>query len=140
MKKHYFYNTIPISLFVLMFLCILPILTFAQVTEDTAKPVEDSVQQNAVLNPPIKELIQPIKDSISQIKDSTKTDKRKKTFEDRVNYSATDSIAIDMSDKRVYMYNESKIKMSDIELESGHISISFNDKILHATSIKDTSL
>lgn len=140
MKKHYFYNTIPISLFVLMFLCILPILTFAQVTEDTAKPVEDSVQQNAVLNSPIKELIQPIKDSISQIKDSTKTDKRKKTFEDRVNYSATDSIAIDMSDKRVYMYNDSKIKMGDIELESGQISISFNDKILHATSIKDSSL
>ena len=37
------------------------------------------------------------------------------------------------------MYNDSKIKMDDIELEAGYISISFNEKILHSESIKDSA-
>jgi len=115
-----------------MLLCILPLFSYSQTTKDSILQNEDSAQRNAIL-------ISQNKDSISQNKDSVKVDNKKKTFENRVNYSAKDSISIDMTEKRVFLYNESKIKMDEIELESGYISISFNDKILHAESIKDSS-
>lgn len=95
----------------LIFFCILPLFSYSQVAKDSVPPSQDSIQ----------------------------IVKKKKTFESRVNYSAKDSIAIDMTDKRVFIYNDSKIKMDEIELESGFISISFKDKILHAESIKDSS-
>lgn len=111
MKKHFFYNNISFSPYLLIFLCILPLFSYSQVAKDSVTPSQDSIQ----------------------------IVKKKKTFESRVNYSAKDSIAIDMTDKRVFIYNDSKIKMDEIELESGFISISFKDKILHAESIKDSS-
>lgn len=65
--------------------------------------------------------------------------KKKKTFEDRVNYSSKDSITIDLSEKKVYLYNEAKVKYQNIELESGMMSIQFDKKELSAQGIKDSS-
>jgi len=108
-----------------MFLCILPFFASSQNIADSVSITKDSIDL--------------LRDSILNVSDSTKSIKKKKTFENRVNYSATDSIAIDLTQKRVYMYNDSKIKMDDIELESGFISISFQEKLLHAESLKDSS-
>lgn len=108
-----------------MFLCILPFFASSQNIADSVSFTRDSIDL--------------LRDSILNVNDSTKSIKKKKTFENRVNYSSTDSIAIDMTQKRVYMYNDSKIKMDDIELESGFISISFQEKLLHAESLKDST-
>lgn len=69
----------------------------------------------------------------------SKTIPRKKTFEDRVNYSSKDSITIDLSLKKVFLYNESKIKYQGIELESGEMSINFKTKSLSAQGIMDSN-
>ncbi|MFV0501596.1 MAG: putative LPS assembly protein LptD [Bacteroidales bacterium] len=79
-------------------------------------------------------------DSTLSKKDTlSKTIPRKKTFEDRVNYSSKDSITIDLSLKKVFLYNESKIKYQGIELESGEMSINFKTKALSAQGIKDSN-
>jgi len=125
LKKHFYIHNTSISAAVLMFLCILPFFASSQNIADSVSITKDSIDL--------------LRDSILNVSDSTKSIKKKKTFENRVNYSATDSIAIDLTQKRVYMYNDSKIKMDDIELESGFISISFQEKLLHAESLKDSS-
>jgi lipopolysaccharide assembly outer membrane protein LptD (OstA) len=79
-----------------------------------------------------------VSDSTILVSDSTNKEKKKKTFEDRVNYSSTDSITIDLKSKKVYMYNNSKLSMGDLDLESGFISVSFDTKTLNAQSIKDS--
>lgn len=79
-------------------------------------------------------------DSTLSKKDTlSKTIPRKKTFEDRVNYSSKDSITIDLSLKKVFLYNESKIKYQGIELESGEMSINFKTKSLSAQGIMDSN-
>lgn len=79
-------------------------------------------------------------DSTLSKKDTiSKTIPRKKTFEDRVNYSSKDSITIDLSLKKVFLYNESKIKYQGIELESGEMSINFKTKALSAQGIMDSN-
>ncbi|MFA5541874.1 MAG: putative LPS assembly protein LptD [Bacteroidales bacterium] len=79
-------------------------------------------------------------DSTLSNKDTlSKTIPRKKTFEDRVNYSSKDSITIDLSLKKVFLYNESKIKYQGIELESGEMSINFKTKSLSAQGIMDSN-
>ncbi len=79
-------------------------------------------------------------DSTLSKKDTlSKTIPRKKTFEDRVNYSSKDSITIDLSLKKVFLYNESKIKYQGIELESGEMSINFQTKSLSAQGIMDSN-
>lgn len=81
-----------------------------------------------------------VKDSLSLNKqDSTITKKKKKTFENRVDYSATDSIVTDLTEKKVYMYNQAKIKYGDINLEGGKVSINFDTKELFSQGLQDSN-
>lgn len=107
-----------------MFLCILPIIGYSQEIVQMANIQKDSISI--------------ISDSTLIKKDSLKVEKKKRTFESRVNYSAKDSIVIDLNDKIVHMFDASEIKMEDIEMQSGYISVSFKDKQLHAENIKDS--
>ena len=108
-----------------MFLCILPANAYSQTISDTiALTSKDSLSL--------------IKDSSAVKIDSLSLKKKKKIFEDRVNYSATDSIVTDLTSKMVFMYNNSKIKFGDIELEAGQVSISFDKKLLSAEGINDS--
>ncbi len=108
-----------------MFLCILPAYSYSQ-------NEIDSISNNISTNIDSLDLM--------EIKtDTLKTTKEKKTFNERVNYSAQDSIAIDLNSKKVFLYNNSKINMGKIELEAGHISIGFESKQLHAEGIEDSS-
>jgi len=108
-----------------MFLSILPLNTYSQTISDTISSRQDSLSFKS--------------DSLIIKKDSLSSTKKKKTFENRVNYSAKDSIVTDLTSKMVYMYNDSKIKYGDIELESGKVSISFDKKQLSAEGIKDST-
>ncbi|MDD2576984.1 MAG: hypothetical protein PHV76_05735, partial [Bacteroidales bacterium] len=79
MKKH-FYIINPLNfIYVLMLLCIFPFCCYSQNQTDTIP--------NNILSSSIDSLVS-IGDSTLLKNDSIKTKKRKKTFDERVNYSA----------------------------------------------------
>ena len=119
-----------------MFLCIFPVVSYSQIIEDTVQRNEDTAQPNAVLISQNEETIQPNEDSISQNKDSVKTVSKKKTFESRVNYSAKDSISIDMTDKRIYMYKNRRIRWTKLDFEAVIFSLIFKKRFHIPKAIK----
>lgn len=112
MRKYISINKRLVIICTLMILCINNSSLFSQITIDSTLSKKDTI---------------------------SKTIPRKKTFEDRVNYSSKDSITIDLSLKKVFLYNESKIKYQGIELESGEMSINFKTKSLSAQGIMDSN-
>lgn len=112
LRKYISINKRLVIICTLMILCINNSSLFSQITIDSTLSKKDTL---------------------------SKTIPRKKTFEDRVNYSSKDSITIDLSLKKVFLYNESKIKYQGIELESGEMSINFKTKALSAQGIKDSN-
>ena len=112
MRKYISINKRLVIICTLMILCINNSSLFSQITIDSTLSKKDTL---------------------------SKTIPRKKTFEDRVNYSSKDSITIDLSLKKVFLYNESKIKYQGIELESGEMSINFKTKSLSAQGIMDSN-
>lgn len=112
MRKYISINKRLVIICTLMILCINNSPLFSQITIDSTLSKKDTL---------------------------SKTIPRKKTFEDRVNYSSKDSITIDLSLKKVFLYNESKIKYQGIELESGEMSINFKTKSLSAQGIMDSN-
>lgn len=112
MRKYISINKRLVIICTLMILCINNSPLFSQITIDSTLSNKDTL---------------------------SKTIPRKKTFEDRVNYSSKDSITIDLSLKKVFLYNESKIKYQGIELESGEMSINFKTKSLSAQGIMDSN-
>ena len=112
MRKYISINKRLVIICTLMILCINNSPLFSQITIDSTLSNKDTL---------------------------SKTIPRKKTFEDRVNYSSKDSITIDLSLKKVFLYNESKIKYQGIELESGEMSINFKTKALSAQGIMDSN-
>jgi len=95
-------------------------------------------QKDSTLTIVSSDTILHIQDSILQKQDTTQA-KKKKTFENRVDYSATDSIVTDLTEKKVYLYNQAKIKYGDINLEGGAVNISFETKELEAQGIADSN-
>ena len=112
LRKYISINKRLVIICTLMILCINNSSLFSQITIDSTLSNKDTL---------------------------SKTIPRKKTFEDRVNYSSKDSITIDLSLKKVFLYNESKIKYQGIELESGEMSINFKTKALSAQGIMDSN-
>lgn len=112
LRKYISINKRLVIICTLMILCINNSPLFSQITIDSTLSKKDTI---------------------------SKTIPRKKTFEDRVNYSSKDSITIDLSLKKVFLYNESKIKYQGIELESGEMSINFKTKSLSAQGIMDSN-
>ena len=112
MRKYISINKRLVIICTLMILCINNSSLFSQITIDSTLSNKDTL---------------------------SKTIPRKKTFEDRVNYSSKDSITIDLSLKKVFLYNESKIKYQGIELESGEMSINFKTTALSAQGIMDSN-
>lgn len=112
LRKYISINKRLVIICTLMILCINNSPLFSQITIDSTLSKKDTL---------------------------SKTIPRKKTFEDRVNYSSKDSITIDLSLKKVFLYNESKIKYQGIELESGEMSINFKTKSLSAQGIMDSN-
>ena len=112
MRKYISINKRLVIICTLMILCINNSPLFSQITIDSTLSNKDTL---------------------------SKTIPRKKTFEDRVNYSSKDSITTDLSLKKVFLYNESKIKYQGIELESGEMSINFKTKSLSAQGIMDSN-
>ena len=59
-------------------------------------------------------------------------------FNDIINYSARDSIFMDVKNKMVFLYGGAKVNMGDIELTAGYIEIDLDKNELNARSIRDS--
>ncbi len=105
-------------------------------------------QQNPPSDNGIKETKATIKDSISTKEiteialDSTQADSipKKKTFlNDDVVYSAKDYMRLNRKNGKMYLYDNAKIKYTDLDIESGSIVIHQSKKEVYAKGIIDTS-
>ena len=60
-------------------------------------------------------------------------------IKDVVDFSATDSVYIDLDTKMVYMFRDAKVHYTDIDLASGYIEVDLNKSELMARGIPDST-
>ena len=56
-----------------------------------------------------------------------------------VKYQARDSVAMDLTTRRAFLYTEGKIDYDDMLLEADHVEVDFTRQILHAHGTPDTA-
>lgn len=70
----------------------------------------------------------------------TKTVEKGSSFVDsKVTYSATDSMILDMTNQKAYLYNNAVVIYEDMKLQAGYIELDFNKKTVYATGLKDST-
>jgi hypothetical protein len=57
----------------------------------------------------------------------------------RVDYKATDSIMLEVTTQKVYMFNENDINYEDINLKANYVEIEFKNNTVYATGTPDSS-
>jgi len=60
-------------------------------------------------------------------------------LEDKVTYSAEDTIFHDIRNSRVYIYGNADLQYEDIQLQAAYIEIDFNTNELYASGLPDTA-
>jgi len=77
------------------------------------------------------------------VNDSLQNDSTKKTeatvLEAPVNYTATDSIIVDLDTKKVFLYKDAVVTYQDIELKADYIALDLNTKEVYAEGVPDTA-
>ncbi|RTL56382.1 MAG: LPS-assembly protein LptD [Sphingobacteriales bacterium] len=81
----------------------------------------------------------PGKDSTVKVIDTFNVKLSKDSLEGPVEYSATDSMVLDIPGKKLYLYNEANIKYKDIDLKAGKAELDQQSQVLTATYLSDTS-
>ena len=71
-------------------------------------------------------------------KKTTRKNKSTDAVEDPVNYSATDSINIVLSEKKIYLYGEAKVTYQSMNLEADYIEFDMDSNIVFARGVKDS--
>lgn len=74
-----------------------------------------------------------------QVKDTFDLKLSKDTLDGPIEYSASDSMVLDIPNKKLYLYNQANIKYKDIDLTAGKAELDQSTQILVATYLKDTS-
>ncbi len=82
------------------------------------KVVNDSIKNDSIVN---------LRDSISP-----------NAIKSKIDYQATDSVRLDIVEKKAYLYNTVNIKYETIELKSGYVEMSFDNNTLFADGIYDS--
>lgn len=77
-------------------------------------------------------------DSIAAAEDSIRRNTRKNPLEAPVDYEAKDSIVFFMQTNNAYLYGNSDVKYTDIELQSENIVMNMDSSIVHATGALDS--
>ncbi len=73
------------------------------------------------------------------LQNDTIKNKETPVLEDPFNYHAADSIIVDLSSKKVFMYKQAVVTYQDIELKAGYIILDLNTREVYAEGIKDTA-
>ncbi|MDY0104534.1 MAG: putative LPS assembly protein LptD [Lentimicrobium sp.] len=67
-----------------------------------------------------------------------KSKKKSSAIKTKVEYSATDSIVLDLGNQKVFMYREADIKYDKIQQKAAYIEINFGTNMLKARSLLDS--
>lgn len=74
-----------------------------------------------------------------QVKDTFDLKLSKDSLDSPIEYSASDSMVLDIPNKKLYLYNEANIKYKDIDLKAGKAELDQQSQILVATYFLDTA-
>lgn len=58
---------------------------------------------------------------------------------EKVRYSATDSMLIDINNQKAYLYNNAEVFYEDMHLKAGYIEIDFKNNTVRATGLTDST-
>ena len=73
------------------------------------------------------------------IKDTIITSSSPNSFlKEKITYSATDSLVLDMVNQKAYLYNNAVVIYEDMRLEAGYIELDFGKNVLYSRGIKDS--
>ncbi len=79
-------------------------------------------------------------DTIVKATDTLKQAIENKPFlKEKVIYNATDSMMIDKSNQKAYLYNNAVVLYDGLNLKAGYIEIDFKNNMVYATSMKDSA-
>ena len=74
-----------------------------------------------------------------QVKDTFDLKLSKDSLTAPIEFSATDSMVLDIPNKKIYLYNNASVKYNDIDLKAGKVEMDQQTQILVATYLKDTA-
>ncbi len=102
---------------------------------DSTRLFADSVRMQRESLPQDSSLIS--RDSTKTVKDSVRISPD--AVKDIVEYSAKDSVYFDLNTKKIYMYRDSKVHYTDIDLSSAYIGVDLDASELTATGLPDST-
>lgn len=59
-------------------------------------------------------------------------------LKEKITYSATDSLVLDMANQKAYLYNNAVVIYEDMKLEAGYIELDFGKNVLYSRGVKDS--
>ncbi len=59
-------------------------------------------------------------------------------LKEKITYSATDSLVLDMVSQKAYLYNNAVVIYEDMKLEAGYIELDFGKNVLYSRGVKDS--
>ncbi|MCR5313154.1 MAG: LPS-assembly protein LptD [Bacteroidaceae bacterium] len=77
-------------------------------------------------------------DSIAQVEDSIKKNTKKAPLEAKVDYSSKDSLVFYMGTKNAFLYGNSNVKYTNIELTAENITMNMDSNTVHAIGAVDS--
>lgn len=77
-------------------------------------------------------------DSVAAAEDSILKTKKKSALDEPVAYEAKDSIVFNMQSKNAYLYGNSKVNYTNIELTAENIAMNMDSSVVHATGVADS--
>ena len=58
---------------------------------------------------------------------------------EKVHYTATDSMQVDMLNQKAYLFNNAEVIYEDMKMNAGYIEIDFKNNLVRASGIKDSA-
>jgi hypothetical protein len=71
--------------------------------------------------------------------DTVAKKKKRPALDSRVDYSAKDSLRLEIKDQKVVLYKEANLKYQDIELKGDYVEIDFPKHAVYATGLPDST-
>lgn len=68
----------------------------------------------------------------------TKTASGNSFLNEKVHYTATDSILVDIINQKAYLYSNAEVFYEDMHMKAGYIEIDFKNNLVHASGLKDS--
>lgn len=80
-----------------------------------------------------------IKQTDSTAVDTLSSNKSSQAIKSKVDAKARDSIMFDLTEQKIYLFNQADLKYEQIQLEAAYVEIDFNKSIAFAKGMKDST-